>query len=326
MEVTAPVPIRPATIASATLPVAARLREVGGNLVLAALFLIAALPNARHFDNDLANATWVAGAFVMAVFSLVRLPPREVAADAGALIATGAALVLPLRRARHVLPYVLFHHERWDGGGYPAGLHGRSIPIEARVLAVADAFDAMISPRAEGEVFNVGTGIETSVNELALLVAEAAGRATGAAKLNYEIPGNTIPHLHMHLFPRFRGDPFADGPIDARRCTFTRSAEELQRLRRAIVEALPAGEESTGPVLEAVPGADPAVGVAEWAGVRDLPCAEGGGAMARPRSGGGGDLVDLGEDVGARAFSHLAAFVEEEDFVAALRGELRVLA
>jgi len=42
---------------------------------------------------------------------------------------------------------VLFHHERWDGGGYPAGLHGRSIPAEARVLAVADSFDAMISER-----------------------------------------------------------------------------------------------------------------------------------------------------------------------------------
>jgi HD-GYP domain-containing protein (c-di-GMP phosphodiesterase class II) len=59
----------------------------------------------------------------------------------------GARLVIPLRGARHALPYVLFHHERWDGGGYPAGLRGRSIPIEARILAVADAFDAMISPR-----------------------------------------------------------------------------------------------------------------------------------------------------------------------------------
>ncbi len=59
----------------------------------------------------------------------------------------GAQLVLPLRRFREALPYILFHHERWDGGGYPAGLRGRSIPIEARILAVADAFDAMISPR-----------------------------------------------------------------------------------------------------------------------------------------------------------------------------------
>jgi HD-GYP domain-containing protein (c-di-GMP phosphodiesterase class II) len=59
----------------------------------------------------------------------------------------GAQLVLPLRSFWHALPYVLFHHERWDGGGYPAGLKGRAIPMEARILAVADAFDAMISPR-----------------------------------------------------------------------------------------------------------------------------------------------------------------------------------
>jgi HD-GYP domain-containing protein (c-di-GMP phosphodiesterase class II) len=59
----------------------------------------------------------------------------------------GAQLVLPLRRFHDALPYVLFHHERWDGGGYPAGLCGRGIPLEARILAVADAFDAMISAR-----------------------------------------------------------------------------------------------------------------------------------------------------------------------------------
>src|SRR5512146_2471854 len=59
----------------------------------------------------------------------------------------GAELVVPLRSAWHALPYVLFHHECWDGSGYPAGLSGRAIPLEARILAVADAFDAMISPR-----------------------------------------------------------------------------------------------------------------------------------------------------------------------------------
>lgn len=59
----------------------------------------------------------------------------------------GAELVLPLRSARHALPYVLFHHEWWDGTGYPTGLRGTQIPIEARLLAIADAFDAMTSPR-----------------------------------------------------------------------------------------------------------------------------------------------------------------------------------
>ncbi|HKC77233.1 MAG TPA: HD-GYP domain-containing protein [Gaiellaceae bacterium] len=61
--------------------------------------------------------------------------------------AAGARLVLPLRRFHDALPYVLFHHERWDGKGYPSGLRGETIPVGARLLAIADAFDAMISPR-----------------------------------------------------------------------------------------------------------------------------------------------------------------------------------
>jgi HD-GYP domain-containing protein (c-di-GMP phosphodiesterase class II) len=59
----------------------------------------------------------------------------------------GAELILPLRSARLALPYVLFHHEWWDGTGYPTGLRGTQIPVEARLLAIADAFDAMTSPR-----------------------------------------------------------------------------------------------------------------------------------------------------------------------------------
>ncbi|MGL6277977.1 MAG: HD-GYP domain-containing protein [Gaiella sp.] len=45
------------------------------------------------------------------------------------------------------LPYVLFHHERWDGAGYPTRRRGEEIPVEGRVMAVADAFDAMTSER-----------------------------------------------------------------------------------------------------------------------------------------------------------------------------------
>jgi HD-GYP domain-containing protein (c-di-GMP phosphodiesterase class II) len=48
---------------------------------------------------------------------------------------------------RFAIPHVLFHHEHWDGSGYPFGRRGDEIPLEARVLAVADAFDAMTSPR-----------------------------------------------------------------------------------------------------------------------------------------------------------------------------------
>jgi HD-GYP domain-containing protein (c-di-GMP phosphodiesterase class II) len=59
----------------------------------------------------------------------------------------GASLVLAMRSGIRALPYVLFHHERWDGNGYPARIGGTAIPVEARLLAVADAFDAMTSPR-----------------------------------------------------------------------------------------------------------------------------------------------------------------------------------
>ncbi|HEY8563277.1 MAG TPA: HIT family protein [Pyrinomonadaceae bacterium] len=47
-------------------------------------------------------------------------------------------------------------------------------------------------------------------------VSKAVLEATGAVKMNYEIHGNTIPHLHMHLFPRYEGDPFENRPIDPR--------------------------------------------------------------------------------------------------------------
>ena len=59
----------------------------------------------------------------------------------------GARLLLRLAAFRGALPYVLYHHERWDGGGYSTGRAGEQIPLEARVLAVADAFDAMTSDR-----------------------------------------------------------------------------------------------------------------------------------------------------------------------------------
>jgi len=43
--------------------------------------------------------------------------------------------------------YILSHHERWDGSGYPRGLSGEEIPVLARILAVVDAFDAMTNER-----------------------------------------------------------------------------------------------------------------------------------------------------------------------------------
>jgi putative two-component system response regulator len=61
--------------------------------------------------------------------------------------ATGARLLEPLGLPRAIPVSVRHHHERWDGGGYPDGLAGEEIPLISRVIAVADAFDAMSSHR-----------------------------------------------------------------------------------------------------------------------------------------------------------------------------------
>ena len=60
----------------------------------------------------------------------------------------GARMVARHRPLQLVVPGVLYHHERWDGSGYPVGLEGDAIPAEARVLAVVDAFDAMTTDRS----------------------------------------------------------------------------------------------------------------------------------------------------------------------------------
>ena len=59
----------------------------------------------------------------------------------------GAKLIGPAGPAQEALPFVLYHHERWDGDGYPSGRAGRDIPEGARLLAIVDAFDAMTTTR-----------------------------------------------------------------------------------------------------------------------------------------------------------------------------------
>jgi putative two-component system response regulator len=61
--------------------------------------------------------------------------------------ALGERLLAHILDQADVLAIVRSHHERWDGGGYPDGKRGADIPLSARIVAVADAFQAMIEPR-----------------------------------------------------------------------------------------------------------------------------------------------------------------------------------
>lgn len=74
----------------------------------------------------------------------------------------GADLLRDIKFLHPLIPYCLYHHERWDGDGYPFGISGESIPIEGRLIAVSDAFDAMTSTRPYRE----GMDPEAAIKQL----------------------------------------------------------------------------------------------------------------------------------------------------------------
>ena len=75
----------------------------------------------------------------------------------------GAAIIAPLGRLTPALPVVKHHHERFDGGGYPDGLRGEEIPLIARIVAVADAYDTMLRARP----YDSGLPKEAALEEVA---------------------------------------------------------------------------------------------------------------------------------------------------------------
>jgi putative nucleotidyltransferase with HDIG domain len=64
--------------------------------------------------------------------------------------ALGVVILTPVKEMESALPVVKHHHERYDGRGYPDGLEGEDIPLIARIVSVADAFDSMIRARPYG--------------------------------------------------------------------------------------------------------------------------------------------------------------------------------
>lgn len=85
----------------------------------------------------------------------ILLKPGPLTAEERALVQLhpriGYRLVESIPDLRPIALAILHHHERFDGGGYPTGLRGDQIPLDARVIAIADAFSAMTSERPYGE-------------------------------------------------------------------------------------------------------------------------------------------------------------------------------
>jgi putative two-component system response regulator len=68
---------------------------------------------------------------------------------------------------RQVLPIIRHHHEKWDGSGYPDGLRGEQIPLLARILQIADIYDALTSPRPYKRAFSPREALRTIQQETA---------------------------------------------------------------------------------------------------------------------------------------------------------------
>ena len=74
----------------------------------------------------------------------------------------GVSIIGTVSFLKPILPMVRHHHERWDGKGYPRGLHGEEIPVLARILAIVDAFDAMTNER----IYSKPRSPETAAQEI----------------------------------------------------------------------------------------------------------------------------------------------------------------
>jgi HD domain len=137
----------------------------------------------------------------------------------------------------------LSHHEKWDGSGYPRGVKGEAIPIEGRIVAIADVFDALTSDRVYRKAFAVEEAVEMMRSE--------RGRHFDPVLLDafLEVLGNSGPDAREHM----RADPaeVADSALETFVTALARSDAEMAE--GAIAQAIEDGVEALalpGEVIE----------------------------------------------------------------------------
>jgi putative nucleotidyltransferase with HDIG domain len=107
------------------------------------------------FNEDELKALWLAGILhdigKIGTYDTLLDKPDKLTAEEFAIVkrhpSQGAAIVEGIKQLNDIVPIIKHHHESFDGRGYPDGLKGDEIPVQARILHVADSFDAMTSDR-----------------------------------------------------------------------------------------------------------------------------------------------------------------------------------
>jgi diguanylate cyclase (GGDEF)-like protein len=140
---------------------------------------------------------------------------------------------------REAIPVVLHHHERYNGGGYPHGLKGSEIPLGARIVAVADAYHAMVHDRPYSEALsheealqelrrNAGTQFDPAVVDVFCTIYADVVPPDGLEevyRLHQRARGG-LPHLEVLPHHHPHADPVQETPISGL------SAEQPRRTRR----------------------------------------------------------------------------------------------
>ena len=137
--------------------------------------------------------------------------------------------------------------ERWralaDGSACPVCLRGEPLGVlverEHTWITSGDrvpvrGYLCVVAKFHVLEPFELPPAERAAFWEDVLFAAERVARLLEPIKVNYEFHGNSLPHLHAHVFPRFPGDRFVGGPIDGRAPPVAQSPEELDRLRRTL--------------------------------------------------------------------------------------------
>ena len=125
--------------------------------------------------------------------------------------------------------------------GLPAGMHDLAETPAVKAISMEcvplPGYVCVTSKKHAVEPFDLEVEDQRLFWTDAMLVAKGVADAIGPIKMNYEIHGNTIPHLHMHLFPRTAGDVYV-GYVIHQRVQFEHSPQDLENLKAGIVARL----------------------------------------------------------------------------------------
>jgi diadenosine tetraphosphate (Ap4A) HIT family hydrolase len=111
--------------------------------------------------------------------------------------------------------------------------------LTAQERAPMRGYACLVAKTHAVELHDLAPATAAAFMEHAQRVSRALSAVTGAAKLNYEIHGNTLPHLHMHFYPRYPADRFEGRPIDPKAVTEPVYADgEFEQFRAALLKRL----------------------------------------------------------------------------------------